>query len=119
MDMKKLLEDHPKTATVIKQWLLERMLESMKDDSVPEEFKQYAREQGIDNERVAGILNVNPRALFDVFDNHKIKVETIVDELGGFFWKIGGTQSPKCYEFRIKCDKAAIEESFKLLEAKL
>lgn len=119
MEMIKLLEDHPKTATVIKQWLLERMLESMKDDSVPEEFKQYAREQGIDDERVAGILKGSPRALFDVFDNHKIYVETIVDVAGGFWWKIGETKSTCGYEFRINCDKAAIEEAFKLLEAKL
>ena len=117
--MLELLENHPKTAIVIKQWLLDKLLESLKDDSLPEDFKQHVREQGIDNDRVDKILTGSPRSLFDVFDDHKIYVETIVDELGGFFWKIGGTQSPKCYEFRIECDKAAIEESFKLLEAKL
>lgn len=119
MDMKKLLEDHPKTATVIKQWLLERLLESMKDDSVPEEFKQLAREQGIDNERVAGILNGSPRALFDVFDNHKIYVEVIIDTDSSFWWKISETQSNTGYISRKEADTAAIIEAFKLLEAKI
>jgi hypothetical protein len=119
MEMINLLEENPKTATVIKQWLLDRMLESMKDDSVPEEFKQLAREQGIDSERVAGILKGSPRALFDVFDNHKIYLETIIDTGSNFWWKIGENQSPIGYEFRINCDKSAIEEAFKLLEAKI
>jgi len=119
MEMIKLLEENPKTATVIKQWLLERMLESMKDDSVPEEFKQLAREQGIDSERVAGILKGSPRALFDVFDNHKIYIETTVDIAGGFWWKIGEIQSNAGYLSRIESDSEAIVEAFKLLEAKL
>ena len=38
MDMKQLLEDHPKTAIVIKQWFLNKMLESIKDENVPEDF---------------------------------------------------------------------------------
>jgi hypothetical protein len=119
MEMLELLKEHPKTATVIKQWLLDKLLESMKDQTVPEEFKQYAREQGIDNERVAGILANNPRSLFDVFDNHKIYVETTLDELGGFWWNIGETKSPVGYEYRKNCDGAAIVEAFKLLEAKI
>lgn len=117
--MLELLENHPKTAIVIKQWLLDKLLESLKDDSLPEDFKQHVREQGMENDKVAKILNGSPRALFDVFDSHKVYVETIVDELGGFWWKIGETKSTCGYEFRINCDKAAIEESFKLLEAKL
>ena len=122
MEMIKLLEEHPKTATVIKQWLLEMLLESMKDSSVPEDFKQLAREQGIDNDRVAGILGSSPRALFDVFDSHKLCIETTIDKTG-FFWRINdlntkfwdGASSPT----RKESDVKAIIEAFKLLEAKL
>ena len=117
--MLELLENHPKTATVVKQWLLDKMLESLKDDSLPEDFKQHVREQGMENDKVAKILSGSPRALFDVFDGHKIYVETIVDELGGFWWKIGETKSTIGYEYRKNCDEAAIVEAFKLLEAKL
>lgn len=117
--MLELLENHPKTATVIKQWLLNLMLESLKDDSIPEDFKEHVRNQGIDNDKVAKILSGSPRSLFDVFDNHKIYVETIVDTEGGFWWKIGETQSTVGYEFRKNCDTEAITEAFKLLEVKL
>lgn len=119
MDMKQLLEDHPKTAIVIKQWFLENLLKSLDDDSLPEDFKKFVREQGMDNEKVANVLIHNPRSTFDLFDNHKIYIEIIVDELGGFWWKIGEAKSSCGYEFRINCDKAAIEEAFKQMEAKL
>jgi len=123
MEMINLLEEHPKTATVLKQWLLERLLESMKDSSVPEEFKELAREQGIDNDRVAGILGNTPRALFDIFDDHKIYVETL-HETTGFWWKIKDSKdyirlASDPYPIRKESDTEAIIEAFKLLEEKL
>jgi len=118
MEMIKLLEDHPKTATVIKQWLLERMLESMKDDSVPEEFKQLAREQGIDSERVAGILKGSPRALFDVFDSHKLYIQISGDQ-HGWSWEVDSSVENAVCSSRKEADTAAIVEAFKLLEVKL
>jgi hypothetical protein len=118
MEMINLLEENPKTATVIKQWLLERLLESMKDSSVPEEFKQLAREQGIDNDRVAGILNNTPRALFDVFDSHKLYIQISGDQ-HGWSWEVDSSVENAVCSSRKEADTAAIVEAFKLLEAKL
>ena len=119
MEMINLLEEHPKTAAVIKQWLLDRLLESIDDSKVPDDFKEFARQQGIENDKVAGILNNTPRALFDVFDGHKIYVEVIVDTDSSFWWKIGEIQSNIGYTSRKEADTAAIVEAFKLLEEKL
>jgi hypothetical protein len=99
------------------------MLESLKSDSVPEDFKELVKQQGIDNERVAGILQGSPRALFDVFDGHKLYVETL-HETTGFWWKIkSGDEyvrlSSDSYSERKESDSEAIVEAFKLLEAKL
>jgi hypothetical protein len=119
MKMLELLNDHPKTAIVVKQWMLNKLIDSLKDDSLPEDFKEIVRRQGIDNEKVANMVENSSRSLFDVFDEHKIYIETIVDELGGFWWKIGEIKSTAGYEYRINCDRAAIVEAFKLLEEKL
>ena len=123
MEMLELLKEHPKTATIVKQWLLEKLLESMKDQTVPEEFKKYAREQGIDDERVAGILANNPRSLFEVFDNHKFYVETL-HETTGFWWKIKDSKTyvrlaSDPHSTRKESDSEAIVEAFKLLEEKI
>jgi len=116
--MLELLENHPKTATVVKQWLLDKMLESLKDESLPEDFKQHVREQGIDNDKVAKILSGSPRSLFDVFDNHKVYIDIscLNDK---FLWGINNDMNNSVYEIRKEADFAAIVEAFKLLEAKL
>ena len=45
-----LLKEHSKAAIVMKQWFLEKMLEGLNDESLPDDFKVYVREQGIDDE---------------------------------------------------------------------
>ena len=116
--MLELLENHPKTAIVIKQWLLDKLLESLKDDSLPEDFKQHVREQGIDNDRVDKILTGSPRSLFDVFDGHKVYIDIscLNDK---FLWGINDDMNDNVYETRKDADLAATVEAFKLLEAKL
>jgi hypothetical protein len=119
MKMLELLNDHPKSAIVVKQWMLNKLIDSLKDESLPEDFKEIVRKQGIDNDKVANMISGSPRSAFDVFDDHKVYVETIVDELGGFWWNIGEIKSTVGYEYRKNCDEAAIIEAFKLLEEKL
>ena len=123
MDMKQLLEDHPKTAIVIKQWLLEKLLNGLKDDKIPENFKEFARQEGVSDDNVIGILQGNPRSMFDIFDNQKLYVE-ILHETTGFWWKIKDSKdhvrlASDPYPTRKEADSEAIIEAFKLLETKL
>ena len=43
MSILELLDNYPKAAIVVKQWFLDRMLESLNNDSLPEEFKDYVK----------------------------------------------------------------------------
>jgi hypothetical protein len=119
MTGKELLETYPKAASEIKKQLLNNLLESLSDEALPEDFKTYVREQGLSDERAEELIDTSPRALFDIFDLYKIYIGTIVDELNGFWWTVNNTKSTVGYEFRINCDKSAIEEAFKLLNDKL
>jgi hypothetical protein len=114
-----LLDEYPKAAIVIKQWYLDKMLESLRDEDLPEDFKEHVRQQGITNENVSKMLEGMPRALFDVFDSHKIYIGTILDENNGFWWTINDIKSTVGYEYRKNCEIAAIKEAFKLLNDKL
>ena len=118
MNMQELLENHPKTATVIKQWLLDILLEGLKDENIPEDFKEYARKDGISDDKVVGILKGNSRALFDIFDEHKICISIMANNQG-FTWHINDGESSDVYTARKAADEAAVVEAFKLLEAKL
>ncbi len=120
--MLELLETNPKTAIVVKQWLLDRLLTSMKTDSVPEDFKELVRQQGIDNNRVSEILNGSPRSLFDVFDDHKIYISLSVDTQGAspmFRYSFDGVVESIDYTNRKDAETAAIIDAFKQLESKL
>lgn len=118
MNMEQLLEDHPKTAIVIKQWLLEKMLEGLKDDKLPEDFKEMVRKEGITDDKVIGILQGSPRAMFDVFDNHKLYIN-IDMTAGQWGWEVGSSVENAACQSRKEAETAAIIEAFKLLEAKL
>lgn len=120
--MTELLETYPKATEIVKAWFLEKMLESLKTDTVPDDFKDYVRQQGVETERVAKILGNNPRTLFDVFDANQlyIKIDIFISETPKFNWSInamdGGTSF---YSSRIEAEKDAVTKAFQMLNDKL
>jgi hypothetical protein len=119
MKMLELLKDHPKTTALIKAWLLEKMLESLDDDSLPSDFKTFVREQGIEEDKVAGMLEGSPRALFDIFDEHKIFINIYPIQQYEYGVKINAEDNEKTFPTRIDADQFAVIKAFKLLEDKL
>jgi len=119
-----LLEQNPETAKLICSYYLEILLESLNDDSLPEDFKDHVRSQGIDNVKIASILESNPRNLFDFFDHHNmyINVTTFPDTL--FFTysimnEIATSGSNNVYRTRKEAESGAIEQAIKQLESLL
>lgn len=122
--MIELLETHPKAAVKIREWFMEKMLDSLKhsEGDVPEDFKEYVRQQGIDNERVAKILGSNPRTLFDVFDENQlyIKIDVFTGEGVKFSWSINSEEGgASFYTSRKEAETDAVTEAFKMLNDKL
>jgi hypothetical protein len=100
------------------------MLESLKDDNLPEDFKDHVREQGIDNDNISAIIDGNPRNLFDFFDSHGmyINITTLSDTL--FFtysimYETATALSNDVYRTRKEADKGAIETVIENLELRL
>jgi len=67
-----LLEKHTASAVVIREWFLERMIESLQTSDVPDEFKDMMRETGIEDDKLGTMIDANPRMLLDVFDENDI-----------------------------------------------
>ena len=63
-----LLEKHPLTTEVVRTWFFDQMVASFADEAVPEEFKEMMKQEGVTNERLATLIDVQPRTLFDVFE---------------------------------------------------
>ena len=118
-----LLEQNPETAKLICSYYLEVMLESLNDDSLPEDFKDHVRSQGMDNNNIAAILDGNPRNLFDFFDNHNIYISINSFSDGSFSYSIssdiGTSGTSKVYKTRKEADKEAVEAAIKQLESTL
>ena len=115
-----LLEQNPESAKLICSYYLEVMLESLNDDSLPEDFKDHVRSQGMDNNNIAAILDGNPRNLFDFFDSRKIYVDVRPFTNGSFSYSvisdIATSGSSEVYKTRKEADKEAVEEAIRLLE---
>jgi hypothetical protein len=121
--MLELLEKNPQATEVVKSYYLDVMLASLNDDSLPDNFKDFVRQQGIDNDKIAKIIDGSPRNLFDVFDENSLFIETMYME-GAFHYTINNGENvilsnPQPYKTRKECDRAVIEEAFKLLNDKL
>jgi hypothetical protein len=114
-----LLEKHPRSGEVIRAWFLKQMFESFNDEDVPDEFKDFMREQGVENDKVGKMIDINPRMLLDVFDENDIVIETSLYPNGEFTIKIGNEATTNSWKTRKDAEAFAIEAAFELLENKL
>lgn len=119
-----LLEKYPNASVKIKEWFLEKMLNSLKDETIPEEFKDYVRQQGLEDDKIAKIVGDNPRALFDIFDDNQlyIKIDIFVREDGTakFNWSVNATEGGSSfYSSRTEAEKDAVAKAFQMLNDKL
>lgn len=114
-----LLEKYPRAASIIRNWLLYRMVEALQSESIDEDFKQYMRDQGIDNNNIAPMIDSNPRMLFDVFDENEIVIENSLYPDGTFTIKIGNEATTQSWKTRKEAETFAIEAAFDILETKL
>lgn len=120
MSSKELLETYPKAAEVVKDFYLGKFIDSMEGQNIPESFKDFAKEQGIDIDTVAKMIDSMPRALFDAFDAHEVYIGVSPNLLvGGINFKY--TVDTKSGEdaTRVDAEKKAIELAFEILNEKL
>lgn len=103
---------------MVKQWFLERLLDSLKDNSVPDDFKEFVKAQDMENENISKMIDANPRILFDVFDEHKVYIQITVHN-DQWDWKVGSAVENSVCNSRIEAEKAAIEKAFQMLNDKL
>lgn len=114
-----LLEKYPLAKNVVKDWFMRTMIESFEDKEVPEEFKKFMLEQGIEDDKVGKLIDVNVRILFDVFDENGIVIETSLYPNGEFTIKIGNEATTNSWKTRKEAEHFGVEAAFDILEKKL
>lgn len=115
-----LLEKHPLSTELVRNWFMQKMIESVKgDNEVPEDFKNFMLEQGIENDKIAIMIDGNPRILFDVFDDNDIVIETLLYPSKEFTVIIGRQATTNSWKTRKEAEAFAIEVAFDILENQL
>jgi hypothetical protein len=114
-----LLQKHTASAVVIRAWFLEKMIESLQTSDVPDDFKNMMRETGIEDDKLAIMIDANPRMLLDVFDDNDIIIENSLYPDGTFTIKIGNQATTQSWKTRKEAELFAIEAAFEILENKL
>jgi hypothetical protein len=115
-----LLKKYPLSTEVVREWFIQKMIESVKGDTtVPEDFKNFMIEQGIPNDTLCIFIDSNPRSLFDVFDENNIVIENFLYPNGEFTIKIGNEATTNSWKTRKEAELFAIEAAFEILEEKL
>jgi hypothetical protein len=114
-----LLKKYPLSTEVVREWFIQKMIESVKGDTtVPEDFKNFMIEQGIPNDTLCIFIDSNPRSLFDVFDENDVLIQINVFKTFSYSINEGDVISGS-WETRKECEKHAIAAAFDVLEEKL
>jgi|Laugrespbdmm15sn_2_1035079.scaffolds.fasta_scaffold07903_2 hypothetical protein len=120
-----LIQKYPTAGKLIKEWFFKAMLESFKDDTVPDEFKEFMLEQGIEDDKIGVLIDVNPRMLFDVFDENDVIIQIIPikEDKVKYLSRVNQFETPydfrRPYFTRKEAELAAIEAAFEILENNL
>lgn len=117
--MKELLESHPLTAKLIREHYTKSWLDSIEKSShLPDDFLEFAKAFELDNDKIALIVQDQPRGLFDFFDNQSVRLWTKYTAKG---WQIyinkvsfGGN-----FTERRDAERYGVEQAFKILEETL
>ena len=118
-----LFEKYPEAAEVIIQYYADEFLRAIENTDVPDEFREFAKQQRIDDQYVGDFIDNNPRGTFDVFDANDIFI-SIKYGLDGFTWSNMQSDASELkdtivYLFRKEAEAAAIEKAFEILNEKL
>jgi hypothetical protein len=120
--MLELLKNYPKAGKVIKDYFLNKLVESLNNETLPEDFKETVLAMGIEDERLDKMIGNMPRSLFDVFDENGLMIEVSISN-SDFSYKIFPRDAKfldvKWYGTRKEAEQAAIADAFLTLNQKL
>jgi hypothetical protein len=120
MNALELLQENPYAAQVIKEYYVELMINSLDESSLPENFKDFLREQGIDDDKVAQMMEANARNVYDVLDDNGFIISITYDAtFEKFSWYINGDQHKIVCSTRKDAENDAVAAAVYRLERKL
>lgn len=124
MTSKEILDANPKTASSIHDYYLNLLLDSLEDENLPPEFKEFAKEKGVPFENIVAMMEANPRQMLDFFDEQEIYINvTRYKASDGNVYSIldhnSTVSSSKVFKTRKEADLEGVKLAIEMLEEKL
>ena len=128
MNAKELIIKYPIAAMKIREWIAEKMMESLVTSEAPKEFAEEIKSRGVTESMLINIIDSNPRALFDLFDKNGIYIAIIIfvnNETNATFTyeiyprDLESNSSDVWVTTRKEAEKSAVEDAFNLLNSQL
>jgi len=116
--MKELLENNMLVTKALQKWFTARMRKAVQMVKDENWIEQFVKEE-ISLERLVPVLSLNPRSLFDFFDEHQVYI--IPTETRGYFSAMinGKPINDEHYSLRLDVEIKAVELAFPILQKKL
>jgi len=121
------LQEYPNVLDALRTYYknkLEESIEQTKD--VPDDFKEMLRDHGADHidNTIIGVINLNPRMLFDFFDDQSLFINITTEKGETFSYTIiinhqTGVSSTLMAKTRKEAEKEAIITATVMLETRL
>jgi hypothetical protein len=113
-----MIENYKIALEVVRDWFIGKMEESFNNQEVPDNFKQFMREQGVPTDTLVKLIEINPRSLFDVFDDNDVIIN-IIHNKGLWTWDVNTVKGVDYYSSRKLAETRAVERAFQILDDKL
>lgn len=112
-----ILNEYPLATEAVRDWFMKKMLNSLENDGVPEDFKKQLMSMGVKDATLAIMLDDSPRNFFDVLDDNRIVIEILRNDSDDnlFYYAINGVADLTNYIGRIPCERAAVIKAFEKL----
>lgn len=120
MNALELLQENPNAAKIIKEYYNELMINSLDDSSLPENFKEFMREQELDDDKVAQMMEANARNVYDVLDENGFIISISYDAtFEKFYWFINGDSHKIACSTRKDAENDAVAAAIYRLEERI
>jgi adenosylcobinamide amidohydrolase len=115
-----LLQENPHAAKVIKEYYNKVMLSRVDESGLPEHYIEFLKDQGLDDENVAQMMEANARNVYDVLDDNGFVISILYDaEFKKFSWYVNDDQHKIVCNTRKEAENEAVAACIFRLERKL
>lgn len=112
-----VFEKNPHATLVVQSWFMNRMLESLNDETVPEDFRDMLRQKGVQKEQLIKMIDGSPRSLFDVLDEHEVVIQ--INTYPHFSYSINNETIAGSWNTRKEAEMFAVSAGLEMLENKI